>query len=135
MTIPVSMPEKSAFARNPLDMIAHDHMVQVQLCDAMEKIADGLPDDVARAVLATQAVMAAGHRPGFHHVADQAALDAEKAWAEGVAWKTNAWKSKDRVAVDSEAACEDAMPRRGGDQRSAYDQYVARTSQAWRGGA
>ena len=30
----------SPLARNPLDMIASAHAVQVQMCDAMERIAD-----------------------------------------------------------------------------------------------
>jgi len=40
--------EQAVFARNPLDVLAHDHALQEQLCDAMERIADGLPDDVDR---------------------------------------------------------------------------------------
>jgi hemerythrin-like domain-containing protein len=71
MTIPASAPEtkseKSSFARNPLDMIAHDHMVQVQLCDAMEKIADGLPDDVDRRLCAQVASCLQYDLPLHHH--------------------------------------------------------------------
>jgi hemerythrin-like domain-containing protein len=38
--------ERSHFATNPLDEIAHAHVVHGQICDAMERIADGLPDEV-----------------------------------------------------------------------------------------
>lgn len=42
----------SPLARNPLDMIASAHAVQVEMCDAMERIADGLPDEVDRRLCA-----------------------------------------------------------------------------------
>jgi hemerythrin-like domain-containing protein len=34
--------------RNPLDLIEHEHLVQAQLCDSLERIADDLPDNVDR---------------------------------------------------------------------------------------
>jgi hemerythrin-like domain-containing protein len=34
--------------RSPLDLIAHEHLVQAQLCDSLERIADDLPDSVDR---------------------------------------------------------------------------------------
>ena len=34
--------------RSPLDLIEHDHLVQSQLCDSLERIADDLPDNVDR---------------------------------------------------------------------------------------
>jgi len=38
--------------RNALDLIEHEHRIQAQLCDALERIADGLPDDVDRRLCA-----------------------------------------------------------------------------------
>jgi hemerythrin-like domain-containing protein len=32
--------------RSPLDLIEHEHLVQAQLCDSLERIADDLPDNV-----------------------------------------------------------------------------------------
>lgn len=34
--------------RSPLDLIEQEHLVQAQLCDSLERIADGLPDNVDR---------------------------------------------------------------------------------------
>lgn len=34
--------------RSPLDLIEHEHLVQAQLCDSLERIADDLPDNVDR---------------------------------------------------------------------------------------
>lgn len=39
--------------RGPLDAIEHDHLAQAQLCDCLERIADGLPDNVDRQLCAT----------------------------------------------------------------------------------
>ena len=50
--MPTGPTERLMFARNPLDVIAHAHAVQVQMCDAMERIADGLPDDIDRRLCA-----------------------------------------------------------------------------------
>lgn len=36
---------------NPLDIIAHEHMWQEKLCDALERIADDLPDNVDRTLV------------------------------------------------------------------------------------
>jgi len=38
-------------AANPLDIIAHEHMWQEKLCDALERIADDLPDNVDRTLV------------------------------------------------------------------------------------
>lgn len=54
-------------ARNPLDMIAHAHAVQVQMCDAMERIADGLPDEVDRRLCAQVAACLQFDLPLHHH--------------------------------------------------------------------
>lgn len=59
--------ERLYFARNPLDMIAHAHLLQVQLCDAMEKIADGLPGDVDRRLCAQVASGLKYDLPLHHH--------------------------------------------------------------------
>ena len=57
----------SALARNPLDMIASAHAVQVQMCDAMERIADGLPDEVDRRLCARVASCLQFDLPLHHH--------------------------------------------------------------------
>jgi hypothetical protein len=66
-------------------------------------------DDVQRAIAATQAAMTTaldGHRPGYR-VADQAALDrSEQAYRERNRRISDAWRSKDRSAADSEHAAE-----------------------------
>jgi hemerythrin-like domain-containing protein len=59
--------ERVSFARNPLDVIAHAHSVQVQMCDAMERIADGLPDDVDRRLCASVASCLQFDLPLHHH--------------------------------------------------------------------
>ena len=40
--------EFGGLRHHPLDLIAHDHALQMQLCDMLEHIADGLPDDIDR---------------------------------------------------------------------------------------
>jgi hemerythrin-like domain-containing protein len=60
--------ERSIFlARNPLDMIASAHALQVQMCDAMERIADGLPDEVDRRLCAQVASCLEFDLPLHHH--------------------------------------------------------------------
>jgi hemerythrin-like domain-containing protein len=59
--------ERTVFARNPLDMIAHAHGMQMQLCDALERIADGLPDDVDRRLCAQAASSLTYDLPLHHH--------------------------------------------------------------------
>lgn len=39
--------------RSPLDLIEHEHLAQAQLCDSLERIADGLPDNVDRKLCRT----------------------------------------------------------------------------------
>jgi hemerythrin-like domain-containing protein len=56
-----------SFARNPLDMIASAHALQVQMCDAMERIADGLPDEVDRRLCAQVASCLEFDLPLHHH--------------------------------------------------------------------
>src|SRR5437773_5888435 len=34
--------------RSPRDLIEHEHLIQAQLCDSLEQIADDLPDNVDR---------------------------------------------------------------------------------------
>jgi hemerythrin-like domain-containing protein len=59
--------KQSPFARNPLDVIASAHAVQVQMCDAMERIADGLPDEVDRRLCAQVASCLEFDLPLHHH--------------------------------------------------------------------
>lgn len=65
--------EKLLFARNPLDLIAHAHAIQVQMCDAMERIADGLPDDIDRRLCAQVAACLQFDLP-LHHQDEETAL-------------------------------------------------------------
>jgi hemerythrin-like domain-containing protein len=62
-----SAPDRLIFARNPLDVIAHAHTMQAQMCDAMERIADGLPDDVDRRLCAQVASCLQFDIPLHHH--------------------------------------------------------------------
>lgn len=57
----------NALIRNPLDMIAIAHAVQVEMCDAMELIADGLPDEVDRRLCARVASCLEFDLPLHHH--------------------------------------------------------------------
>ena len=57
----------SSFARNPLDVIASAHATQVQMCDAMERIADGLPEEVDRRLCAQVAACLQFDLPLHHH--------------------------------------------------------------------
>lgn len=57
----------SPLARNPLDMIASAHALQEQMCDAMERIADGLPDEVDRRLCAQVASCLQFDLPLHHH--------------------------------------------------------------------
>ena len=59
--------KQSSFARNPLDVIASAHAMQVQICDAMERIADGLPDEVDRRLCAQVASCLEFDLPLHHH--------------------------------------------------------------------
>lgn len=64
---------RSGFARNPLDVIAHAHGMQLQMCDAMERIADGLPDDVDRRLCAQVASLLQFDLP-LHHQDEEMGL-------------------------------------------------------------
>lgn len=59
--------ERLSLARNPLDVIANAHAVQEQLCDALERIADGLPDEVDRRLCAQAASTLIYELPLHHH--------------------------------------------------------------------
>ncbi|MFN4143388.1 hemerythrin domain-containing protein [Aestuariivirga sp.] len=54
-------------------MIANAHAVQVQMCDALERIADGLPDEVDRRLCAQVASCLQFDLP-LHHHDEEAAL-------------------------------------------------------------
>ena len=62
---PVAPP--SPHSRNPLDMIASAHTLQVEMCDAMERIADGLPDEVDCRLCAQVASCLQFDLPLHHH--------------------------------------------------------------------
>jgi len=68
----MSVEKLSPFARNPLDMIASAHAVQEQMCDAMERIADGLPDEVDRRLCAQVASCLQFDLPLHHHDEEEA---------------------------------------------------------------
>ena len=67
MPDPAASERSNPLARNPLDMIASAHAVQVQMCDAMERIADGLPDEVDRRLCAQVASCLQYDLPLHHH--------------------------------------------------------------------
>lgn len=67
MPDPAMSERSNPLARNPLDMIASAHAVQVQMCDAMERIADGLPDEVDRRLCAQVASCLQYDLPLHHH--------------------------------------------------------------------
>jgi hemerythrin-like domain-containing protein len=67
MPDPAVSERSNPLARNPLDMIASAHAVQVEMCDAMERIADGLPDDVDRRLCAQVASCLQYDLPLHHH--------------------------------------------------------------------
>lgn len=64
--------KRKSFARNPLDMIANAHALQVEMCDAMERIADGLPDEVDRRLCAQVASCLHYELPVHHHDEEEA---------------------------------------------------------------
>ena len=66
ISLPMATDYRSRFARNPLDEIARAHAVHLQLCDAMEKIADGLPGEVDRRLCA-QLVSCLQYDLPLHH--------------------------------------------------------------------
>lgn len=72
MSEPAVSEKPSPLARNPLDMIASAHAVQVEMCDAMERIADGLPDEVDRRLCAQVASCLQFELPLHHHDEEEA---------------------------------------------------------------
>jgi hemerythrin-like domain-containing protein len=52
--------------RSPLDLIEHEHLVQAQLCDSLEMIADDLPDNVDRR-LCTEVIDSLKFGMPLHH--------------------------------------------------------------------
>jgi len=67
MPDPAVSERSNPLARNPLDMIASAHAEQVEMCDAMERIADGLPDEVDRRLCAQVASCLQYDLPLHHH--------------------------------------------------------------------
>ena len=65
--------ERIVSGRNPLDVIAQAHDHHVQMCDAMERIADGLPDDVDRKLCAQVASCLQFDLP-LHHQDEETGL-------------------------------------------------------------
>jgi len=57
----------NALNSNPLDVIASAHTVQIEMCDAMERIADGLPDEVDPRLCARVASCLEYDLPLHHH--------------------------------------------------------------------
>jgi hemerythrin-like domain-containing protein len=58
--------------RNPLEIIEHAHLAQKELCDALERIADGLPDDVDRRLCGWAAASLKFDVPLHHRDEDEA---------------------------------------------------------------
>ena len=67
-----SVEKLSPIARNPLDLLAQAHAVQDQMCDALERIADGLPDEVDRRLCAQVASCLQFDLPVHHHDEEEA---------------------------------------------------------------
>jgi hemerythrin-like domain-containing protein len=44
--------KKRVAVANPLDVIAHEHELQERMCDALERVADGLPEEFDRRLVA-----------------------------------------------------------------------------------
>lgn len=65
--------EHKGLNRNPLDVIALAHAMQADLCDAMERIADSLPDDVDRRLCAHVATRLQFDLP-LHHEDEETGL-------------------------------------------------------------
>jgi hemerythrin-like domain-containing protein len=59
--------------RSALDLLDHEHRMQEHLCDILEKIADGLPQDTDPG-LCRQAVQALRHDIPLHHRDEEAGL-------------------------------------------------------------
>ena len=68
-----TMPGPRPFARNPLDVIVQEHALQLDLCDALERIADGLPDEVDRRLCAKVASFLQYELP-LHHQDEEEGL-------------------------------------------------------------
>lgn len=58
--------------RNPLEIIEHAHLAQIELCDALERIADGLPDEVDRRLCAWASASLKFEVPLHHRDEDEA---------------------------------------------------------------
>src|SRR5438045_5749456 len=58
---------------NALDLIEHEHRIQARLCDSLECIADGLPNNVDRRLCA-QVVDALCHVIPLHHRDEECGL-------------------------------------------------------------
>jgi hemerythrin-like domain-containing protein len=63
----------NALAISPLDVLASAHALQVDMCDAMERIADGLPDEVDRRLCAQVASCLQFDLP-LHHYDEETCL-------------------------------------------------------------
>jgi len=59
--------------RNPLEIISHAHQLQQELCDVLQHIADGLPDDVDRRLCSRAAANLQYDIP-LHHRDEEEAL-------------------------------------------------------------
>lgn len=58
---------------NPIDVLEHEHVLQARLCDCLERIADGLPDHIDRALCATVALSLRVDLP-THHLDEEGGL-------------------------------------------------------------
>lgn len=58
--------------RNPLEIIEYAHQAQAELCDALERIADGLPDDVDRRLCSRVSASLRFEIPLHHRDEDEA---------------------------------------------------------------
>jgi hemerythrin-like domain-containing protein len=65
--------EAKRLRRNGLDLIEYEHRIQSQICDGLERIADGLPNDVDRG-LCEQVVKALRYEIPLHHRDEECGL-------------------------------------------------------------
>jgi len=66
-------PEGKWLRHNALDLIEHEHRIQTQLCNSLERIADGLPNDVDPR-LCTQVINALCFEIPLHHRDEECGL-------------------------------------------------------------
>lgn len=120
--MPPDYTERQIFTRNPLDVIAHAHAVQVQVCDALERIADGLPDDIDRRLCAQVATCLQFDLPLHHQDEETGLFPILKRYAEhddGFEDILNRLTAEHSSDIDFAAEIAESLERLGEDNRAA----------------